>query len=184
MKFDFLHGNNINSKSTNVKIRNPGIDLFRIITMYFILLHHLLVHGRGMIRYRKYENIINIIIMWHINGFGLISGIAGYKTTKYSNLFFLWLMTAFYNGGIYYYFNRNKPFSAIYNNIFNEIFPVAFPKYWYFSKYFKMYLFLPAINRGLQNLSKSELKVLVFSLYGLCIFWNGYKNPKSDIFGL
>jgi hypothetical protein len=47
-----------------------------------------------------------------------------------------------------------------------------------------MYLFLPAINKGLQNLSQSEFKLLVISLHGIIIIWNHCKNLNSDIFKL
>ena len=47
-----------------------------------------------------------------------------------------------------------------------------------------MYLFLPAINKGLQNLSQSEFKLLVISLNGIIIIWNHCKNLNSDIFKL
>ena len=84
---------------------------------------------------------------------------------------------------IYIYFkifklNTNK------DSLISEFFPVIFCKYWYFTQYFGMYLFLPAINKSVENLTKSELKILSLSLIGLFIIWNDLINPKKDTFKL
>ena len=38
-----------------------------------------------------------------------------------------------------------------------EYCPVIFNRYWYFTTYFGMYLFLPVINKGIENLTKGNL---------------------------
>lgn len=65
------------------KIRYPGVDLFRIISMYGVVVSHTLRHGGAKRKYR-YENLnlLEGFFLWHINGFCLISGIIGYKTHK------------------------------------------------------------------------------------------------------
>ena len=42
--------------------------------------------------------------------------------------------------------------------------PILFQKYWYFTKYFGMYLFLPVINKGIEGLTRSELRIVVISI--------------------
>lgn len=66
----------------------------------------------------------------------------------------------------------------------SEFFPVIYNKYWYFSSYFGMYLFLPAINKGIALLTKAELKAIVISILSLFSFWHYYMNPKEDVFHL
>jgi 5'-AMP-activated protein kinase catalytic alpha subunit len=39
-------------------------------------------------KYSRYLKIIHILTGWHINGFALISGIVGYKSYGYANLFY------------------------------------------------------------------------------------------------
>ena len=114
----------------------------------------------------------------------MISGVFGYKSTKYSNLLYLWLQVFFYSVSIDYYYKKyklryNRPFEEQKNISF---FPVVFHRYWYFTAYFGMYLFLPAVNRGIQYLNKSELKLLVMSIIGVFFIWRYYMNPKSDVF--
>ena len=64
----------------------------------------------------------------------------------------------------------------------NEYFPIIFERYWFFTIYFGMYLFLPVINKGISLLTKVEFKLLIISLIGIFSFWKGVKNPKKDIF--
>ena len=99
------------SISSPIKVRNPGIDLGRIISMYGIIIHHILLWGRGASHFHQYKELryLDIVINWHVNDFIFISGYVGYKTTKYSNLFYLWLCTLFYSLGIIKYFSIYKP---------------------------------------------------------------------------
>jgi hypothetical protein len=34
--------------------------------------------------------------------------------------------------------------------LYKEYFPVIYSRYWYFTSYFGMYIFLPAVNKGIQ----------------------------------
>ena len=170
-----------------IKKRNPGVDLVRITAMFGIILNHIIVYGGAKKKYNKYErqlSILQILFSWHNNGFGLISGIIGYKTSKYSNLLYLWFCVFFYSVSIHYYFKRISHNSVIYNKISIELFPVIYNRYWYFSKYFGMYLFVPAINKSIAYLTQSELKAIVFSISTIFTIWHDYMNPSQDTFNM
>ena len=95
-----------------IKERNPGIDFVRILGMYAIIVHHLIVHGLLGFKYRNYAKqieLINIGTYWHVSSFALISGFIGYKTCKYSNLLYLWLCALFYSVSIHYLIKKYKP---------------------------------------------------------------------------
>ena len=169
----------------SIKKRNSGIDLGRILSMYAIIIHHLLIHGNAIRKYPRYQkelNAMNISCYWHVSGFIFISGYIGYKTCKYSNLLYLWLTTLFYSVGINIYFNKFK--SNIYKKEITYInfFPVFSYQYWHFSIYFGMYLFLPVINKGIENISKYQLRLVVISLILVYIILKDYINPRFDIF--
>ena len=158
-----------------IKKRNAGIDLLRIISMIGIVYNHVLVQGKGIIKYNKYEiKIKNSLtyLFWHNNVYALISGVVGYKSTKYSNLFYLWLSVVFYSLGFHFYYLKCKKSARIYGHLYNEYYPVVYGRYWYFSSYFGMFIFLPAINKGVQYLNKPEFNLLVISIFGIYIFWN------------
>ena len=175
--------NHKNNKKKNS--RNPGIDLIRLIGMYGIIINHILYHHGGLkkfSKYSKYLNILHISFFWHNNAFILISGIVGYKSNKYSNLLYLWIEVFFYSTGIHLYFSFFKKNSIISNNISNDCFPIVFCRYWFFTSYFGMYLFLPLINKGISNLNKYEFAYIIFSINILFVIWKDLKNPNSDIF--
>ena len=182
----------INNKDKNdipiiKKERNPGIDLVRLMTMYFVVLNHFLFFGKGYDKFRRYNKqlrMLTIFTSWHNNAFGLISGIVGYKTNKYSNLSYLWLIVFFYSVGIHIYIKKYRKNFRIEGSIDVEYYPIIFNRYWYFTAYFGMYLFIPVINKGIASLSKKEFKLVVLSIVGIFAIWRDYKNPSKDIFKL
>ena len=178
-----------NTKIFSKKERNPGIELLRILGMYAIIIHHILVFGKLFLKFNNYKQLhfINISCFFHISVFGLISGIIGNKTYKYSNLLYLWLCVIFYSFGIHIIYKSLYPNLVKDDNNYNSfkwLFPIIFKKYWYFTSYFGMYLFLPLINKGLSNINKSELKIIVLSLIGIFIIWRDFINSKGDPFQL
>ena len=182
-----FHYNNYKSISNqkNRKKRNPGIDLVRLIGMFIIILNHLLYFGDAYKKFFKYKRQLKsfqIFIDWHNNGFALISGIVGYKTNKYSNLLYLWLIVHFYSVGVHLYIITFKKKFKILNDISIEFFPIVFKRYWYFTAYFGMYLYLPIINKGISSLSKFEFRIVVMSIIGILVLWKDFKNPENDVF--
>ena len=175
--------NQIKSKLKIIIKRNSGIDLIRILAMLGIIYTHILFQGKGIYKYSKY-NIIKThsFVCWHNNAFSLISGIVGYKSTKYSNLLYLWLCVVFYSVGFHYYYLKYKKVANIDTVLYKEYFPVIYYRYWYFTSYFGMFLFLPAVNKGIQYLNKPEFKALVMSIFGIFVVWQSYMNSKQDHF--
>ena len=132
-KFDVI-GNNVKK----VKVRNAGVDLSRIASMYSIIVHHILVHGRAISKFSKYRELIlmNIISFWHVSTYALISGYIGYKSNKYSNLLYLWFWTMFYTSSITFFINKFRPEFKTGKVNYIYFFPVIFDHYWYFTNYF------------------------------------------------
>ena len=104
--------NIITSIKITKKERNPGIELLRILAMYAIVIHHIILFGNLIKKYRQYPHIYftNLLCFWHISVFGMISGIVGHNTHKYSNLFYLWFCALFYSVSIHMYFKKNYPY--------------------------------------------------------------------------
>jgi len=175
--------NEINNNQKIIKKRNAGVDLLRIVTMLGIIYTHIL-DGQAQFKYSQYRDKLFSTLtytFYHNNAYGLISGIVGYKSTKYSNLLFLWLYVVFYSVGILYYF-KNIKHGNVEGELYTEFFPVIFGRYWYFTSYFAMYMFLPAVNKGIQYLNKPEFKALVMSICGIFVIWQSFMNEKDDQF--
>ena len=140
----------------NKKYRNPGVDLVRLIGMFCIILTHILTFGQAYKKYNiYYKQLLSLRVLtnWHNNGFALISGFVGYKSNKYSNLLYLWFSVFCYSFGIHLFIILFKRNYIVNDNISIECFPIINQRFWYFTAYFGMFLFLPIINKGLQNLS-------------------------------
>ena len=178
-----------NKKEDNIpkitKIRNPGVDLVRLISMYNIIINHYLHFGNAYGHFPKFNRqllLMHYFTDWHNNSFILISGIVGYKTNKYSNLFYLWISVFLYSVGIHKYILYYKKGYIINYDMNKEYYPIIFRNYWYFTTYFAMYLFLPVMNTGISYLSKYDLRLVVMSTLGVLILWKDYKNPSNDVF--
>ncbi len=83
-------------------VRNYGIDLLKIFSMINVLILHINRYSGDLnLKYYspKYKCIwlLEIMAYWSVNGFGIISGIIGYKKYRFSNLIYLWIQTCFYS---------------------------------------------------------------------------------------
>ena len=165
------------------KVRNPGVDMVRILGMLGIIIHHILLHGKVMGKYRHiFLSYLNKCLFWHVSSFALISGVVGYRTCKYSNLIYLWLCTLFYQVTIHYLFLKYDKKNKISNIFFSDFLPVLFYKYWYFTAYFGMYLLLPIITKGLSYITKVELIIFILTSLGIFIVYKDYNSPRGDPF--
>ena len=185
IKQEISNNNNNDVNKQIKKERNPGIDLVRLITQYCIVLVHFMAQGGVFKHFYKHERILRLIysfIDWHNNAFLLISGIVGYKTNKYTNLFYLWLMVVFYSVGIHKYITTYRKDFYVNQDVNKLHFPLVFDLYWYYTQYFGMFLFLPVINKGIAQLSRYEFTLVVMSTLGILVLWKDYKNKKQDIF--
>ena len=139
--------NNIDNNNINKQIkkeRNPGVELVRLLTMYVVVVIHYLNFGKAYQYFYIHQRTLRLIqsfIDWQNNAFILISGIVGYKTNKYSNLSYLWLMVVFYSVGINNYITTYKKEFHVNQDINKLYYPMVYNSYWYFTTYFGMYLF-------------------------------------------
>ncbi len=153
--------------------------------MFSIIVFHILGHG-GILNKFKYNKLylFHHFCNWNVNGFCLISGIIGYKTYKYSNLLYLWLWVVFYEVSIHLYYQIYTGYIIPKIKLIHEYLPVIFCQYWYFTKYFGMYLFLPVINKGIDYLTKTELKITVISLHCIMVIWPEYMDNSFNGFNI
>ena len=125
--------------------RNYGIDLLRIFAMINIIILHINLFCDQLsldFRNPKFKVFWRLETMayWAVDGFGMISGIVGYKHYKFSNLMIIWVQSSFYSFGISLYFH-------LFCHKMNQK---------------KLYLsFLPFINYGIMNLNRNTYKGII-----------------------
>lgn len=156
--------------------RNYGIDILRFISMINIINLH--INGfSNMLKILKYDEPqykpiwrLQAASRWGVNGFGLISGIVGYKRYKFANLIFIWITVLFYSIIISLILYLKNAISK--RDFFFSLFPILIKRHWYFNAYFQMYLLLPFINNGIKYLTKKELKNIIIFLIGFYSLYN------------
>ena len=167
---------NINNKQ-NICIdkRNYGIDLLRIISMINIInLHINLTSGLNVMKpeSKKYKSLWRLETMsfFGVNCFGLISGIVGFKHSKLSKLVYLWILVTFYSIFTSLYLYSIKQISI--SELLLSFCPILVRKHWYFNAYFSMYLYIPFINIGINNLNQFYFKNLVIFIILFSCFYD------------
>jgi surface polysaccharide O-acyltransferase-like enzyme len=172
--------------------RNLGIDLLRIVSMFFIIILHILGQG-GLLQASnrltfKYEMLwlIEIIANCSVNCYALISGYVGYDSkfniSRYLNH---WSIVVFYSIGFTIVFNFVLPGSVGLIDIFKSMFPVTFQQYWYFTSYTIVYFFAPCINKIVREFEKNTVfKYLVIALLSFSVIPTMFcKNVFGEAYG-
>ena len=172
-------------KEKNMKNRNYGIDLLKILSMFFIIVLH--INSRGGLfsaveitsSYYKVILILDIICVSAVNIYGLISGYVSYsqyeekkESDKYSfkRIIYLWLEVVFYSLITYiilWIFGKEK-FKC--KSLISIFFPISTNYVWYFSAYALLFLFMPMINSFVKNTNNRlliSLMILIFLFFSI-----------------
>lgn len=162
------------------KSRNYGIDLLRIVAMYFVVILHICNHGGveeavSNIFKQGVCCIYKTLTCNAVNIFALISGYAGYSSKKLriSRLIELWLMVVFYSVIIAAIMLLTGTDGVGYSELLKACLPITLNYYWYFSAYAGLFFLMPIINRVLDTLTREHFvktvlaAITLFSVYGL-----------------
>lgn len=150
--------------------RNTGIDSLRMISAYMVLVLHILGQGGLLaalpshsLRY-KAAWVLEIACYCAVNCYGLISGFVGWKSRSgWSGILRTWLQVLFYTVGAAVILHVFLPDVVTLDTIRSAFFPVIHKKYWYYTAYFCMSFFVPAMNHLIQTFPRSQLQLLVLS---------------------
>jgi len=150
------------SSSIQVKEKNIGIELLRIISMLMIVLLH--VTRQTFDFWTADKSSVNMFLTLYINScsmpsvncFAMISGyVMLFSTVRYSRLIYLWFQVIFYSLGIWIFFHF---FLKIDTHLFGIFFrPITRNCWWYISAYFGLFPFIPLINKSICAASDKEL---------------------------
>lgn len=149
-----------------IDTRNYGIDLLRNVSMFFVVILHVLGAG-GMLGAAasvplKYEVLkaFHIAAMCAVNCYGLISGYVGYRSKfRLSGILILWLQVFLYSAGIGLILHRTMPEVVTWEKALELCQPVIYKQYWYFTAYFALYFTMPALNAAIEHLPRRVFEV-------------------------
>ena len=157
-----------NSINTN---RNAGLELLRIVSMFAIIVLHVLGNG-GVIAETTpltigYEAawLLVIVCYFGVSAYALLSGYVGVNGNYHpSNIVYLWLQVLFYNSIATTLFFVLKPETRQLKWIIKAILPISTEAYWYFSAFALTFIFIPVLKAAFDKLTKAYL---TFMLCGL-----------------
>ena len=147
------------------KNRHYGIDALRIVSMFMIVLMHLLMNGGVIDENPRLDlnyyaaSLLEAIAFPACNCFALISGYMGAQSKpRYSRLALLWICVVLYSFGISAISFVIFPGVVSIKQLLYSLLPAVTEQYWYFSAYFALFLFMPLLNAGIQRLSCRQLE--------------------------
>ena len=137
-----------------------------MLAMLFVTVLHIQGHG-GMLSSSGYS-LLHSSTVWGIeyaaysavNCFVLIAGyVGGNSRVKISRIVMLWMQVAFYSIVLTVLIAVLFPGTVSRNEVLKAIFPVMKGQYWFFTAYFGMYLLVPFLNHGIQELSQLQYRI-------------------------
>jgi surface polysaccharide O-acyltransferase-like enzyme len=164
--------------------RNIGIDALKIVSMFMVVVLHVL--GQGGLLEALPQFSIRYSISWFIEIMGLCSVncfamVTGYlnadKKYNFKGLISLWLQVIFYSIIMVLVVKLVYPERINSYYITKMFLPTFSHSYWYFTAYFGVYLFMPLLNVVIQ---KTERKTItnILVLIILCVGIGGLFNSN------
>ena len=162
------------------KERQSNFELMRIISMIFIIIWHVIVHGKVLENSQNLEidtliNFIKHIIIIHVNSFILVLGFFQIRSKfKLSKVFSLLFQTLFYSIIIFFILFKLGVINDVnFTVIMNVLIPFSTTDYWFISNYIITYMLSDYINVFLKNLSHKKFKkfvILCFVIFSIIPF--------------
>lgn len=153
------------------KVREANFELMRIISMFFIVLYHVFVHGQVLEHSSGSMELmvvfIEALILVHVNSFILITGYFQCRSKmRVGKLLALNNITWFYKALImilFYAFGFIVVPDII--TIIKTLLPIDFGIYWFISAYLILYLISPILNKVINNSTKRDLQKIIMALF-------------------
>lgn len=154
--------NNIVKKKNN---RESNYELMRLISMFLVVLWHVILHGGFYETTGALKMLLEFIILVgvvHINSFIIVSGYfqceKKFSWKKFISIFFL---TWFYKVIFVIIFKYFDIVTVPKIDLFKELLPIDFKNYWYINIYLVLYLISPWLNKLIKNMNQKEYRKLL-----------------------
>lgn len=160
--------------------RSTSIDLFRVVSMFMVVVLHILGHGGVLVSLKPNTanwfilSALESISIIAVNCFALATGFLYVgKKIKIKQLINLYLQVLFFSLAIavcFFIFGK-QPFN--FKTLIRYLLPISSGRYWYFSAYFMLFLLMPLLNIILENASKQFtflLLLVALFLFGILVF--------------
>lgn len=167
-----------------LKYRNSNYELMRIISMFMILLTHIIAHGKlvenssGTLQ--LIIQLIKVICVVHVNSFILLSGYYTcnnkFKLSKVINLIFIvWI----YQVIVVFFGSYLGWYNFTLAELIRELSPINLLSYWFIKIYLLVYCISPFLNILINNLDKKTYKrmlIVSFFLFSILITYSSFRS--------
>ena len=160
------------------KERNPGIELFRCVTMIMIVMLH--ITGQGGVIAAAYGSRASYVTAYYlkvigycsVNCYAVISGfVNSERNFRFKKIAALWLEVVFWlavPAAVCHFFIPSVTVTA--EKWWEAFLPVSHKAYWYFNGYILLFALMPILNRGMEGLSAKQHRLILYFLFGtVCI---------------
>ena len=154
------------------EVRNSNYELMRIISMLFIVLWHVILHGNissncandGIL---AIFDVMLLFIIVHVNSFVLLTGYfqSGSSKIKQSKVWSILISNTFYKVVFLIIFTALGIETVTKPEIIDELLPFNVNEYWFIQVYVFLYLLIPFINKLINSLNQKEFKRLLLVLF-------------------
>lgn len=159
--------------------RNYGIDLLRVLSIFLVVILHILGHGGVLATTASYGHFsaawfLEILAYPAVNCFVLISGFVGYRgertTPKLQNLLSIFFTVLFYSVGMCLLVRLLHPAAVTLQDIKEAFLPLIKGQYWFYSSYLGVFLLSPILNLFVYSASAKQLYIaaLVVAFFSFC----------------
>lgn len=158
---------------TAKKERNMGVELLRIVSMLMVAIAHILGQGGVLAGVSAAPQtagyaaayLLESCCLLACNSYALVSGYVGAEGHfRYARLFETQVRVLFYTVLITAGFCIAMPELFGFTLIKNALFPAMTGQYWYYTAYFGLMLFMPALQCMIAHLNRVQFRNLVVSI--------------------
>lgn len=180
-----MHNENCNG-------RNIGIDMLRLVCMFFVVVLHVLGHG-GVLESAEAGVkalcwFIEIGVFCAVNCFLMITGFVSYSETEkgynYERILSTWTQVVFYSLSITLISYLLNYYPLRPSGIVQAMIPIATNRYWFFNVYFGVVILGPWLNRLIHRLSEREATELIVVAFVVFSCYSTISRQFSDAFNL
>lgn len=153
--------------------RNYGIDVARVVAIWFVVCGHIVTCGGILTNVPKGAwplcmTFLDCLTVGCVDIFALISGYVGLNGRHhFSSIVGLWLQVFVINAVLTLSFIL---FANVAVDLRDVFFPVLRRSYWYFTAYFPLFFLMPILNEGIKKMSQTKCRILCTILVGVLSF--------------
>lgn len=169
--------------------RNSAYDLMKIISMFLIVLCHMITHGQVLshINNPTLEIMIQFLFLGtlvHVNSFVLVTGYFQCENSfKSSKVWSLINASMFYKIVFLLIFGLGFHYSLSALQVFKELLPFNLDEYWFIRTYIFLYCLSPFINLLIKKLKQKQyqnLLLVMFLIFSVLPYITGNQAFSND----